>query len=514
MLDAHPAPPAPARPPAAVSAPAIVQPAAPDSPSTSASLLAAARALLPVLESGRALDACSLREAMTRAFGASDAAGAWVWKDSYEAAEAALVLFLQRYGRAMRREAGAGPGGPAAMLRMLETLAALEPSQTRRSEEQLRLQQFSTPLPLAYAALQAAAIRSGDVVLEPSAGTGMLAVMAQCALGKESAAALHLNEIAATRAGLLAGPVSGQHGHPPQRRVHQRPPAGVAAHRGADEPALLGEPRRRPHPARRGPAPHPLGLLDAAAGRAAGGDLVGALRSRRCRVGRRLLVARPAGPGRVHRAYRRPCLCAARHHLRHPPHRARQRRGEARASLRRPPRARRRPPAPGLDFDRAGAAPGRAGAGRRPLRPGAGAPSHQEETHQPRRTSAEAPRLGAGRGACIRGGRDRFRSGRSAAGLGPLRALAGVHHPRAGGRRAPDAAGAVRRHGGGAPPHAVLPSDAAGEGGHRGAALRRPARERHPRRPGARAPPRRRVPHRRRLGDRAARRRRRRSRQR
>ena len=142
---------------------------------------------------------------MTAAFGASDADGAWLWKDSYEAAEAALVLFLQRYGRAMRREAGAGPGGPAAMLRMLETLAALEPSQTRRSEQQLKYQQFSTPLPLAYAALQAAMIRPGDVVLEPSAGTGMLAVMAQLALGDGAAGALHLNEIAAVRAGLLAG---------------------------------------------------------------------------------------------------------------------------------------------------------------------------------------------------------------------------------------------------------------------------------------------------------------------
>ena len=205
MLDAHPAPAAPARPPAAVPAPAIVQPSAPQPTSASTALLVAARTLLPVLEAGRTLDARTLREAMTRAFGASDADGAWLWKDSYEAAEAAVVLFLQRYGRAMRREAGAGPRGPAAMLRMLETLAALEPSQTRRSEEQLRLQQFSTPLSLAYAALQAAAIRPGDVVLEPSAGTGMLAVMAQCALGKESAAALHLNEIATTRAGLLAG---------------------------------------------------------------------------------------------------------------------------------------------------------------------------------------------------------------------------------------------------------------------------------------------------------------------
>ena len=201
MLDAHPAPAASARPPAAVPAPTTPrsQPR-----SASATLLAAARTLLPVLEAGRPFAASTLRQAMTGAFGASDSQGAWVWKDAYEAAEAALVLFIQRYGRAMRREAGAGPDGPAAMLRMLETLAALEPSQTRRSEEQLRLQQFSTPLPLAYAALQAAAIRPGDLVLEPSAGTGMLAVMAQCALGKKATASLHLNEIAATRAGLLA----------------------------------------------------------------------------------------------------------------------------------------------------------------------------------------------------------------------------------------------------------------------------------------------------------------------
>ena len=205
MLDAHPAPAAPARPSAAVPTAATAEAAVPRSEPRSrpAALLTAARTLLPVIEAGRPLDAPVLRKAMTHAFGASDAQGGWVWKDAYEAAEATLVLFLQRYGRAMRREAGAG--GPAAMLRMMETLAALEPSQTRRSEEQLQYQQFSTPLPLAYAALQAAAVRPGDVVLEPSGGTGMLAVMAQCALGTEAAGALHLNEIAATRAGLLAG---------------------------------------------------------------------------------------------------------------------------------------------------------------------------------------------------------------------------------------------------------------------------------------------------------------------
>ena len=201
MLDARPAPDALARPPLPTLA---TDPAAsPARPSPADALFTAAQALLPVLEAGRPLDAATLRDAMTEAFGASDAAGGWVWKDAYEAAEAACVLFLQRYGRGMRRTCGGGTDGPRRMLAMLAAVAALEPSHTRRSEEQVRLQQFSTPLPLAYAALQAAAIRPGDVVLEPRAGTGMLAVMAECALGDRAAGALHLNEYAQTRARLL-----------------------------------------------------------------------------------------------------------------------------------------------------------------------------------------------------------------------------------------------------------------------------------------------------------------------
>ena len=100
MLDAHPVPPDPARlPSTTLPATATGKPAAPQSRSTPAALLTAARTLLPVLEAGRALDAATLRNAMTNAFGASDADGAWLCKDSYEAAEAALVLFLQRYGQ-------------------------------------------------------------------------------------------------------------------------------------------------------------------------------------------------------------------------------------------------------------------------------------------------------------------------------------------------------------------------------------------------------------------------------
>ena len=217
MLDAHPAPDALARP----SLPAVaIDPSAAPPPVAGD---AAARTLLPVLEAGEPLDAGALRDAMTQAFGASDASGAWVWKDAYEAAEAAAVKFLQRYGRAMRRSSGAWPDGPHHMLAMLDAIAALEPSHTKRSEEQVRLQQFSTPLPLAYAGLQAAAIRPGDTVLEPSAGTGMLAVMAECALGKGAAGKLHLNEYAPTRARPLPG-FSRRRWSPPSTR--RRSPIG------------------------------------------------------------------------------------------------------------------------------------------------------------------------------------------------------------------------------------------------------------------------------------------------
>ena len=203
MLDAIPAAHPPARPAAAAAA--VPAPATRDPLRDPASaLLTAATNLLPLLEAGRPLDTAALRNAMTRSHRGSDAQGAWLWKDAYEAAEAAAVMFVRRYGRPLRRRAGAGPDGPRKMLDYLAALAALEPSHTKRSETQVRLQQFSTPLPLAYAALQAAAIRPGDVVLEPSAGTGILAVMAETALGKAAAGNLYLNEIAAVRAGLLA----------------------------------------------------------------------------------------------------------------------------------------------------------------------------------------------------------------------------------------------------------------------------------------------------------------------
>jgi hypothetical protein len=156
---------------------------------------AAAGLLLPHLERGARIDAAILRRAMETAFGGSDATGLWSWKDVYEACEVATVLFLTKYGKALFRKAAS----PAQRLSVLAKIAGLLPTHTRRSEESQARQQFSTPLPLGLAALTAAGIGPDDVVLEPSAGTGLLAILAQVAGGSPI-----LNELADTRADLLS----------------------------------------------------------------------------------------------------------------------------------------------------------------------------------------------------------------------------------------------------------------------------------------------------------------------
>ncbi len=155
---------------------------------------AAARLILLDLEQGRRIDAAMLRAAMESAFRASDASGEWDWKTAYDACEAATVLFLRKFGPALRAKAAS----PVAMLPMLDKIADLLPTHTRRSEESQAFQQFSTPIALGLAVSAAAAITRADRVLEPSAGTGLLAILAELDGGS-----LVLNELAETRAGLL-----------------------------------------------------------------------------------------------------------------------------------------------------------------------------------------------------------------------------------------------------------------------------------------------------------------------
>ena len=159
----------------------------------------AARTLVPVLESGRRLSAPVVLDAMRDAWRRCDPAGrSWNSKLCYDAAEAATALFLRRWGRAMRDAANS----PDALLAMFERVSALEPTHSHRSEHQVEFDQFSSPLAISCAAFLAADVQEADTVLEPSAGTGVLAALPATVL--DDPARLHLNELSQVRHDLLA----------------------------------------------------------------------------------------------------------------------------------------------------------------------------------------------------------------------------------------------------------------------------------------------------------------------
>ena len=171
----------------------LAEPEFPSDRSTAAILFSVARVVADSLTRSNSITRQCLARQMAAAFGASDADGAWSMRDAYDALEAAQVLLLQRDD--WRVMAGADPDVIFAAL--LASQNAL-PTQTYRSEHQVDLQQFSTPLALAWLAAQAAQLTSDDLVLEPSAGTGMLAGHAA-----RVGARLLLNERDEQRAALL-----------------------------------------------------------------------------------------------------------------------------------------------------------------------------------------------------------------------------------------------------------------------------------------------------------------------
>ena len=129
-----------------------------------------------------------MNAAMVEAYGTTSSGGVWSQRDSFQMVETAAMLALQQLDL---------PRNP---VEALDTLAALEdrlPTQTVRSEEQINHQHFSTPLGLAWLVAQFADLQPDDHVLEPSAGTGMLAIWAR------PTTRLNLNEIDPLRQSIL-----------------------------------------------------------------------------------------------------------------------------------------------------------------------------------------------------------------------------------------------------------------------------------------------------------------------
>lgn len=105
----------------------------------------------------------------------------------HELAETALnLLVCEKYGMQLLQAANCED----ACRRILRPLQARLPVQSWRSHAQLSYQQFSTPAPIAYLMAYLVNLRRSDVILEPSGGTGSLAVW-----GRAIGADVIVNEI-------------------------------------------------------------------------------------------------------------------------------------------------------------------------------------------------------------------------------------------------------------------------------------------------------------------------------
>ena len=104
------------------------------------------------------------------------------------------ILLIQQQGKELLNQCNR-----IAILQEIERIHRLCPTQTKPSQVYLQLQQFSTPLSLGYITKVAAQITPDDLVLEPSAGTGIIAAFAQI-----GGASLILNEICPKRRGILS----------------------------------------------------------------------------------------------------------------------------------------------------------------------------------------------------------------------------------------------------------------------------------------------------------------------
>ena len=149
--------------------------------------------LLKIIESGQKIDKPLINNLLSDLQAEHNNGTELLWKERFDSVETAFVLFLVKYGHIFLSD-----NDKEKTLNHFIALENLEPTQTYRSDTQLDFQQFSTPLPLTYIVNLAANPTANDIVLEPSAGTGLLTAMTTNQVRQ-----LILNEIENKRADLL-----------------------------------------------------------------------------------------------------------------------------------------------------------------------------------------------------------------------------------------------------------------------------------------------------------------------
>ena len=101
--------------------------------------LTSAKSEMAKILNTRALNVADVSRVMSLAFGGTDAAGAWDWRMGFDVMQAAaLEIARARLGSASDAQTG---------LSVVERIAASLPTETRRTERQMQLQQFTTAMP-------------------------------------------------------------------------------------------------------------------------------------------------------------------------------------------------------------------------------------------------------------------------------------------------------------------------------------------------------------------------------
>ena len=127
-----------------------------------------------LIEDGIAFTNTRLFEIANKAYGGTMAQGAYTVKDAYDGMELAVNQYLLQSD--LVKEGNGDAETAKKTLAKLQALLRKLPTQTKRTAEMESYQQFSTPPNIAYLAAWTANVNSNDVVLEPSAGIGGLAL--------------------------------------------------------------------------------------------------------------------------------------------------------------------------------------------------------------------------------------------------------------------------------------------------------------------------------------------------
>src|SRR5918999_503913 len=124
------------------------------------------------IEDGEPFDNPKLTRTADRIFGGTRAEGRYASRDAYDALEIAVNNYLlEKHARELMQM-----DVTEALASVLRPLLQRLPRQSERTLEQTELQQFSTPPTLAYFVARLLDPKPSDIVLEPSAGTGSLAI--------------------------------------------------------------------------------------------------------------------------------------------------------------------------------------------------------------------------------------------------------------------------------------------------------------------------------------------------